>query len=70
MHQILEDKGSFNFSYQMKFILFAAIISTICLRIFLLLIKTEKEIVTIKNEQNKNVISIQKEKIIKCINIK
>ena len=70
MHQIVEDKGSFNFSYQMKFILFAAIISTICLRIFLLLIKTEKEIVTIKNEQNKNVINIQKEKIIKCINIK
>ena len=70
MHQIVEDKGSFNFSYQMKFILFAAIISTICLRIFLLLIKTEKEIVTIKNEQNKNAINIQKEKIIKCINIK
>ena len=70
MHQIVEDKGSFNFSYQMKFILFSSIISTICLRIFLLLIKTEKEIVTIKNEQNKNVINIQKEKIIKCINIK
>ena len=70
MHQIVEDKGSYNFSYYIKFILFSSIISTICLRIFLLLIKTEKEIVKIKKEQNQNLINALKEKIIKCINIK
>ena len=70
MHQIVKDKGTFNFIYQIRFIIYSSIISTFCLRIFLYLIMTEKEIVSIKHKPYKNSALIQKAKVIKCINIK
>ena len=70
MHQIVKDKGTFNFIYQIRFIIYSSIISTFFLRIFLLLIMTEKEIVSIKHKHDKNSALIQKTKVIKCINIK
>ena len=70
MHQIVKDKGSYNFTYHLRFIIFSALISNFCLRIFLMLIKTEKEIVKIKYEQNTKILNDQRQKIIKCINIK
>ena len=70
MHQIVKDKGTFNFIYQIRYIIYSSIISTFFLRIFLLLIMTEKEIVSIKHKPDKNSALIQKAKVIKCINIK
>ena len=70
IHQIVEDKGDYNFSFQIKFIIFSTIISSVFLRLFLILIKTEKEIVTIKYEKNIKLLNELKEKMIKRINIK
>ena len=70
MHQIVEDEGDYNFSYQIPFILLSVVISTFCQRIFLLLIMTEKDVVKFKDIHDKNLAEKQKEKTIKCINIK
>ena len=70
MHQIVEDEGDYNFSYQIPFILISVVISTFCQRIFLLLIMTEKDVVKFKDIHDKNLAEKQKEKTIKCINIK
>ena len=70
MHQIVEDEGDYNFSYQIPFILLSVVISTFCQRIFLLLIMTEKDVVKFKDIHDKNLAEKQKEKTIKYINIK
>ena len=70
MHQIVEDEGKYNFGYQITPIILSAIISTFFLRIFLLLIITEKDILSIKKMPNKKLALNQKEKTMKCLKIK
>ena len=51
MHQIYEDGGSFNFSYQFPYILISALASTLILRLILeTLVLTERSIVKIKKQ--------------------
>ena len=53
MHQIYEDQGEYNFSYQSPKILISAISSTIILRIILItLVLTDKNIVQVKRQPN------------------
>ena len=71
MHQIYEDEGKYNFSYQCGNILISAISSTIILRIMLeFLILTDKNIIQVKNQSTKELAIKMKSKILKCINIK
>ena len=54
MHQIYEDKGKFNFLYQIPKILLSAIISTIILRLILqFLVLTDKDVLQVKKQENK-----------------
>jgi len=49
MHQIYEDKGKFNFRYQLPFVLYSAIISTVTLRLILqILVLTDKDVLKSK----------------------
>ena len=71
MHQIYEDKGKFNFEYQSLYILYSAIISTVVLRLMLqILILTDKDIIEIKNQNDKKSAINMKKKKLKCIKIK
>ena len=71
MHQIYEDEGKYNFSYQSGFILISAISSTIILGIMLeFLILTDKNIIQVKNQTTKELAIKMKSKVLKCINIK
>ena len=54
LHQIYEDKGKFNFAFQAPKIVISAIISTFVLRLILqFLVLTDKDILTVKNQQTK-----------------
>ena len=69
MHQIFEDKGKFNFKFQLPFIIYSAIISTFILRLMLqFLVLTDKDILQVKYEETKEK-AIQMKKI-KLKNIK
>ena len=71
MHQIYEDEGQFNFSYQFPKILISAICSTVILRIILItLVLTDKSIIKIKNQTKKELALKMKKNVIKCIKIK
>ena len=71
MHQIYEDEGHFNFSYQFPKILISAICSTVILRIILVtLVLTDKSILKIKNQSKKDLAIKMKKSVIKCIKIK
>ena len=71
MHQIYEDKGKYNFSYQYPKILISSISSIAILRIILItLILTDKNILQVKNQPTKNLAIKMKQKILKFINIK
>ena len=71
MHQIYEDEGKFNFSYQYPKILISAASSTIILRIMLhTLVLTDKDILQVKLQQTKPLAITKKKEILKCINIK
>ena len=71
MHQIYEDKGIYNFSYQLPKILISSISSIVILRIMLItLILTDKNILQVKNQPSKNLAIKMKQKILKYINIK
>ena len=71
MHQIYEDEGNFNFSYQFPYIIFSAIISTIIIRLMLeFLIITDKDILTVKLQTTKIKAINMKEKKLKYIKIK
>ena len=71
LHQIYEDEGKFNFEYQYSYILFSAIISTAVLRIMLqFLVLTDKDVLEVKKQTNKNAaVNMKKEKL-KCLKIK
>jgi len=69
MHKIYEDKGSFNFIFQIPNILYSTIISS-CINILVnMLSLTERNIILLKNDCNKNVLN-KRLIIIKCIKIK
>ena len=71
MHQIYEDEGKFNFSYQISHILFSAIISTVILRLMLqFLVLTDKDILEVKNQPNKGMAINMKKKKLKIVKIK
>ena len=71
LHQIYKDEGKFNIGYQIPKIIYSAIISTALLRLMLhFLILTDKNILEVKNQQNKMLALIKKKKILKCIKIK
>ena len=71
MHQIYEDEGKFNYSYQYPKILISAASSTIILRIMLhTLVLTDKDILQVKLQQTKPLAITKKKEILKCINIK
>ena len=71
MHQIYEDEGKYNFSYQFPKILISTISSTIILRIILqTLVLTDKSILQVKYQPTRDLALEMKKKILKCINIK
>ena len=71
MHQIYEDKGKFNFGYQVSFILYSAIISTFILRIMLrTLVLTDKDVLEVKQQETKPLAIIMKKQKLKNIKIK
>ena len=68
MHQIYEDQGKFNFSFQLSQILYSAIISTAILRLILqVLVLTDKDIVKVKNQKNKALAVNKKKEVLKCM---
>ena len=71
LHQIYEDKGKFNFEYQIPHILYSAIISTLVLRLMLqFLILTDKDVLEVKYQITKNLAINMKIKKLKCLKIK
>ena len=71
IHQIYEDKGKYNFSYQFPYIIFSAIISIFILRIILqILVLTDKDILEVKIQINKKMAINMKKKKLKCMKIK
>ena len=71
MHQIYEDEGSYNISFQLPKILISAVASTVLLRIMLeTLILTDRNILEVKHQKTKQQAEIKKKKVLKCINIK
>ena len=71
MHQIYEDQGKYNFSYQISYIIISAICSTIILRIMLeTLILTDKSALLVKKQPTKNLAIRKKIEVLKYMNIK
>ena len=71
MHQIFEDKGKFNFKYQISNILYSAIISNFILRIMLqTLVLTDKDILAVKLQATKPMAINMKNQKLKYIKIK
>ena len=67
MHKIYEDRGKFNFLYQIQQILYSTIISSFVNTIVTKLSLTENYIIIIKRKKN---IPKKREKILKCFKIK
>ena len=67
MHKIYEDRGKFNFLYQIQQILYSTIISSFINAIVTILSLTENYIIRIKRKKN---IPKKREKILKCSKIK
>ena len=65
LHQIYEDKGNYNFNYQLPYIIYSAVASTGTLRLMLqFLVLTDKDILQIKLRATKNMaINMKKEKL-------
>ena len=71
MHQIYEDKGKFNFEYQISNILYSSVISNFVLRIILqTLVLTDKDILEVKLQETKPLAINTKHQKLKCIKIK
>ena len=71
IHQIYEDKGKFNFEYQIKFIIYSAIISTAVMRLMLhFLVLTDKDVLEVKKQHTKDMAINMKKKKLKCMKIK
>jgi len=71
MHKIYEDGGKYNFSFQLPYILYSAIISTVILRLILhFLVLTDKDVLEVKIQKTKEKAVDKKKKKLKCIIIK
>ena len=70
MHKIYENKGQFDFIYQLPQIIYSTLISILLKQIISKLCLTEKDIVKIKKEETSESSLIMKKKIIKCIKLK
>ena len=71
LHKIYEDEGKFNFGYQLPYIIYSAIISTLVLRLMLqFLVLTDKDILQVKLEESKDMAINMKKKKLKCMKIK
>ena len=71
MHQIYEDEGSFNISYQLPKILITSVASTVLLRIMLeALILTDRNVLKVKHQKTKVKAEIMKLNVLRCIKIK
>ena len=71
MHQIIEDKGKYNFIYQLPKIIYSTIISNFILRLILhLLVLTDKDILMVKLQPTKGMANDMKKKRLKCMIIK
>ena len=71
LHQIYEDEGKFNISYQLPKIVFSALISTCVLRLILqFLVLTDKDILKVKNQQTKILAVNMKNQKLKYMKIK
>ena len=70
-HQIYKDEGKFNFSYQLPYIIYSAIISTFVLRLILqFLVLTDKDILEVKNQMTKELAINMKRQKLKYMKIK
>ena len=65
IHQIYKDKGKFNFEYQIPYIIYSAIISTLVLRLMLqFLVLTDKDVLEVKRQETKSLaIKMKKNKL-------
>ena len=71
MHQIYEDKGKYNFLYQLPYILYSALISTFIIRLILhTLVLTDNDILKVKLQKTKEKAFYMKNKKLKCMKIK
>ena len=71
LHKIYEDEGEYNIGYQIKYIIYSAIISTVILRLMLqFLILTDKDISEIKSQETKNLALNMKKTKLKNMKIK
>ena len=70
MHKIYEDNGSYNLIYQLPQIFYSSVISIVINLILKALSLSEKDILTIKNETNKEDCLRMKKKKEKCLKIK
>ena len=70
MHQIFEDKGSFNFIYQLPQILYSTLIAVVIKSILNYISLTEKNVLEIKNKTNYKSAINEKNKFLKFVRIK
>ena len=71
MHQIYEDKGKYNFLYQLPYTLYSALISTFIIRLILhTLVLTDNDILKVKLQKTKEKTFYMKNKKLKCMKIK
>ena len=71
MHQIYEDEGKYNISYQFPKIIISAICSTFILRVILItLVLTDKSILKVRYQKTRELALEMKNKVLKCLNIK
>ena len=71
MHQIYQDGGKYNISFQFPYIIYSSIISTITLRIILVtLVLTEKSVLEVKKQINKILANKKKKEVLKYVIIK
>ena len=70
MHKIYENKGQFDFIYQLPHIIYSTLISILLKQIISILCLTEKDIVKIKKEETYESSLKTKKTILKCIKLK
>ena len=70
MHKIYENKGQFDFIYQLPMIIYSTLIYFLLKQIISMLCLTEKDIVKIKKEETHKSSMEKKKTIIKCIKLK
>ena len=70
MHKIYEDKGEFNFIYQIPQIIYSALISAVINSIIKILALSQKTILELKKQKNRDNIIDKEKKVILSLNIK